>query len=167
MRKHHTNLGNGPNRLNAVIGNDRYRRIISTTAHWIFSNLRRLWNSAGRSLTSPSQPTTGSAWTRRSVRQSTSTRTRVLLATCTALLVVNDFSKPQVKILIDPGSEISLITNKLVTQHRLNQNSFYSYYYRCWRIVYWASIIPSCSYTAISCIGLFFRCYGVCNKSYD
>ena len=38
-----------------------------------------------------------------------------------AVFVVNDFSKLQVKILIDPGSEISLITNKLVTQHRLKK----------------------------------------------
>ena len=127
MRKPKTER-NGPDRLNAVSGNDSYRRIISTTALWIFSNLRRLWNSASRSLY---LTTSAYDWlgigTRRPVRQSTNrttfgSRHSVLLATCTALFVINDFiSKPQVKILIDPGLEISLITNKLVTQHRLQK----------------------------------------------
>ena len=129
MRKPKTER-NGPDRLNAVSGNDSYRRIISTTALWIFSNLRRLWNSASRSLylTTSAYDWLGMGLAaqldnqRIAQHSALGTRTGVLLATCTALFVINDFiSKPQVKILIDPGLEISLITNKLVTQHRLQK----------------------------------------------
>ena len=39
------------------------------------------------------------------------------------LLIVDEFTEPQVRVLIDPGSEVSLVTNKLVARHRLARNS--------------------------------------------
>ena len=49
------------------------------------------------------------------------TRAGVILVTCTSLFVVNDSSQSQIKFFIDPGSEISLITNKLENQYRLQK----------------------------------------------
>ena len=61
--------------------------------------------------------------TRTPPHSAAASRPGVLLATCVALFIVDEFTKLQVRVLIDTGSEVSLVTNKLVAPHRLARNS--------------------------------------------
>ncbi|XP_074112186.1 uncharacterized protein LOC141535921 [Cotesia typhae] len=49
------------------------------------------------------------------------TRTAVILATCKALVVSPNMKKHTTRLLIDPGSELTLVSAKLVKEAKLNQ----------------------------------------------
>ncbi|CAD6227166.1 GSCOCG00011936001-RA-CDS, partial [Cotesia congregata] len=53
----------------------------------------------------------------------TDTRTSVLLATCKAILVSPDQTKTPVRLLIDPGSEITLVSTKVVKMTKLRSQA--------------------------------------------